>query len=52
MPSAKQGAGRLTILADPYAAGFYERNDARLIGRAPSDAISGRPVPQYEVSLD
>jgi len=46
MPSAKQGAGRLTILADPYAAGFYERNDALLIGRTHSDAICVRRAPQ------
>ena len=48
----RRGAGRLTILADPYAAGFYERNGARLIGQAPSDAIPGRSVPLYEVKLD
>jgi GNAT superfamily N-acetyltransferase len=50
---AKQrGANRLTILADPYAAGFYERNGARRIGEAPSDAIPGRSLPLYEVKLD
>ena len=48
----RRGAKRLTILADPYAAGFYERNGARLIGEAPSDAIPGRSVPLYEVKLD
>src|SRR3984957_6139116 len=32
-----RGAGRLTILADPDAAGFYERKDAVRIGEAPSD---------------
>ena len=48
----RRGAERLTILADPYAAGFYERNGARLIGEAPSDAIPGRSVPLYEVKLD
>ena len=47
----RRGAGRLTILADPYAAGFYERNGARLIGQAPSDAIPGRSVPLYEINL-
>ena len=50
--ATRRGAGRLTILADPYAAGFYERNGARLIGEAPSDAIPGRSVPLYEVKLD
>jgi GNAT superfamily N-acetyltransferase len=48
----RRGATRLTILSDPYAAGFYERNGARLIGEAPSDAIPGRSVPFYEVKLD
>ena len=48
----RRGAQRLTILADPYAAGFYERNGARLIGEAPSDAIPGRSLPLYEVKLD
>src|SRR6478672_10585051 len=32
----QRGAERLTILADPNAAGFYERNDAVRIGEAPS----------------
>jgi predicted N-acetyltransferase YhbS len=48
----RRGAKRLTILSDPYAAGFYERNGARPIGQAPSDAIPGRSVPLYEVRLD
>jgi hypothetical protein len=34
-------AERLTILADPNAAGFYERNGAVRIGEAPSDAVPG-----------
>jgi N-acetylglutamate synthase-like GNAT family acetyltransferase len=48
----RRGAKRLTILADPYAAGFYERNGARRIGKAPSDAIPGRSLPLYEINLD
>ena len=36
------GAERLTIRADPNAAGFYERNGAARIGEAPSDAVPGR----------
>jgi GNAT superfamily N-acetyltransferase len=48
----RRGAKRLTILSDPYAAGFYERNGARRIGEAPSDAIPGRSVPFYEIKLD
>jgi GNAT superfamily N-acetyltransferase len=47
-----RGATRLTILADPYAAGFYERNGARRIGEASSDAIPGRSLPLYEIRLD
>ena len=48
----RRGATRLTILSDPYAAGFYERNGARRLGEAPSDAIPGRFVPLYEIKLD
>lgn len=48
----RRGAARLTILSDPYAAGFYERHGARLIGEAPSDAIPGRSVPLFEIRLD
>ena len=47
----RRRAERLTILADPYAAGFYERNGAQLIGEAPSDAIPGRSLPLYEIKL-
>jgi len=45
----RRGAKRLTILADPNAAKFYERNGARFIRMAPSDAIPGRFVPLYEI---
>jgi len=45
----RRGASRLTILADPNAAAFYERNGARFIRMAPSDAIPGRSVPLYEI---
>ena len=47
----RRGARRLTILADPNAAGFYERQGARRLGLAPSDAIPGRMLPLYEISL-
>jgi GNAT superfamily N-acetyltransferase len=47
----RRGAERLTILADPNAAGFYERNGAVRIGEAPSDAVAGRLLPLYEVRL-
>ena len=45
----RRGATRLTILADPNAAAFYERNGACFIRMAPSDAIPGRFVPLYEI---
>jgi len=48
----RRGANRLTILANPYAAGFYERNGARRIGAAPSDAVPDRSLPLYEIELD
>jgi GNAT superfamily N-acetyltransferase len=47
----RRGATRLTILSDPYAAPFYERNGARRVGEAPSDAIPGRMLPLYEMVL-
>ena len=47
----QRGAERLTILADPNAAGFYERNGAVRIGEAPSDAVPGRLLPLYELRL-
>ena len=49
--SPRGGAERLAILADPNAAGFYERNGAVRIGEAPSDAVPGRLLPLYEVRL-
>jgi N-acetylglutamate synthase-like GNAT family acetyltransferase len=48
----RRGAWRLTILSDPYAAAFYERNGAIRIGVAPSDAVPGRMLPLFEISLD
>jgi GNAT superfamily N-acetyltransferase len=45
------GARRLTILADPNAAAFYERMGARFVRNAPSDAIPGRTLPLYEYDL-
>jgi len=46
-----RGAKRLTILADPFAAAFYEHHGAHRIGEAPSDAIPGRMLPRYEIRL-
>lgn len=47
----RRGATRLTVLADPNAGGFYEREGARRVGDAPSDAVPGRFLPLYEISL-
>lgn len=45
------GAVRMTILADPNAAPFYERMGAHFLRNAPSDAIPGRTLPLYEYDL-
>lgn len=47
----RQGAQRMTILADPNAAAFYERMGARYLRNAPSDAVPGRTLPFYEYDL-
>jgi GNAT superfamily N-acetyltransferase len=47
----RRGARRMTILADPNAASFYERMGARYLRNAPSDAIPGRTLPFYEYDL-
>jgi hypothetical protein len=47
----RRGGHRLSILADPHAAGFYETMGAELIGRRPSDAVSGRYLPLYRYLL-
>jgi GNAT superfamily N-acetyltransferase len=49
--AAELGAKRMTILADPNAAPFYERMGARFLRNAPSDAIPGRSLPLYEYDL-
>jgi GNAT superfamily N-acetyltransferase len=46
-----RGARRLTILADPNAATFYERQGARFLRMAASDAIPGRELPLYALDL-
>src|SRR5258708_7719952 len=45
------GYRRMTILADPNAAPFYERMGARFVSHQPSDAIPGRTLPFYEYDL-
>jgi GNAT superfamily N-acetyltransferase len=49
--AARTGARHMTVLADPYAAPFYERMGARFVGMAPSDAIPGRELPLYHIAL-
>lgn len=47
----KLGYRRMTILADPNAAPFYERMGARFLRNESSDAIPGRVLPFYEYDL-
>ena len=44
------GARRVTLEADPNAAGFYERMGARLAGSVAAQA-TGRQLPVYEIVL-
>ncbi|HTW34622.1 MAG TPA: GNAT family N-acetyltransferase [Rhizomicrobium sp.] len=48
---AREGAKRLRIEADPFAAGFYEKLGARRIGEVPSTTIAGRMLPLFEFAL-
>ena len=50
--AARRGAHGLRILADPNAAGFYARMQAAPAGDAPSDAIAGRRLPVFLMTLD
>ena len=50
--AANAGGTSLTILADPFAEGFYRRLGAVRIGEAPSDAIPGRMVPLLEYTIN
>ncbi len=45
------GARRITIAADPDAAGFYEAMGAVRKGEVPSFSIPGRMLPALELSL-
>jgi GNAT superfamily N-acetyltransferase len=45
------GYRRMSILADPNAAPFYERMGAHFVRQAPSDAVTGRLLPFYEYDL-
>jgi GNAT superfamily N-acetyltransferase len=48
--AAARGAERLTLEADPNAAGFYERMGAVRIGTVTA-ASTGRELPVYEIAL-
>ena len=48
---ARAGLASMTILADPYAAPFYERMGAKLRCMAPSDAVPGRMLPLYDLAI-
>lgn len=43
--------GKLKVLSDPNAVPFYRKMGARMVGTAPSDAISGRRLPLLEIDL-
>ena len=45
------GAGRLLVLADPFAAPFYRRMGMADIGMAPSGSIPGRMLPRLAMPL-
>jgi GNAT superfamily N-acetyltransferase len=50
--AADQGGASLSILADPFAAAFYQHLGAVKIGEVQSDVIPGRRVPlfRYDIS--
>jgi len=47
----RQRGTSLSILADPFAAAFYQRQGAVKIGEAPSDAIPGAIYPSSKIRL-
>jgi GNAT superfamily N-acetyltransferase len=48
---ATRGGSSLSILADPFAEGFYRHLGAVRIGEAPSDAIPGRYLPLFDYAI-
>jgi GNAT superfamily N-acetyltransferase len=46
-----QGGRSLSILADPFAEGFYRHLGAVRVGEAPSDTIPGRHLPLLEYKI-
>jgi Acetyltransferases len=49
--AAERGARVLALDADPGAAAFYEKMDARMVGQSPSGSIPGRVLPRFELPL-
>ena len=49
--AAREGAKRLRIEADPFAAGFYEKLGARRIGDVESATLAGRMLPLFEFAI-
>jgi len=47
----RRGYARLAILADPNAAPFYAKLGATYLGEKASDAILGRVLPYFEITL-
>jgi len=47
----RRGYSRMAILADPHAAKFYERLGAVFMDERASDAIPGRRLPYFELTL-
>ena len=50
--SKKLGAQKMKIVADPFAAEFYQRHGAQLIGSVESESIKGRQLPCFHIVLD
>jgi len=46
--AAQRGATHVSILSDPYAADFYQRQGARRCGEAPSGVERTRMLPLFE----
>ena len=51
LTARQRGYVRMAILADPHAAKFYERLGAAYLGDRPSEAIAGRLLPYFELTL-
>jgi GNAT superfamily N-acetyltransferase len=47
----RKGYGRMTIVGDPHAAGFYRRMGAAPAGAAASEIDPARPLPVFRLEL-